>query len=110
MTENLITNVTDATYGEIVEKSELPVCFIVGAPWCQDCRRIAPLVNEFAGRYAGRVLFAYAYFDENPSIKARFEMQHIPSIFIIKKGVIEDRLIEPKAIAPFRDFIESHLK
>lgn len=41
MTENLITNVTDATYGEIVEKSELPVCFIVGAPWCQDCRRIA---------------------------------------------------------------------
>ena len=101
MTENLITNVTDATYGEIVEKSE---------PWCQDCRRIAPLVNEFARRYAGRVLFAYAYFDENPSIKARFEVQHIPSIFIIKKGVIEDRLIEPKAIAPFRDFIESHLK
>ena len=75
-----------------------------------DCRRIAPLVNEFARRYAGRVLFAYAYFDENPSIKARFEVQHIPSIFIIKKGVIEDRLIEPKAIAPFRDFIESHLK
>ena len=110
MTENLITNVTDATYGEIVEKSELPVCFIVGAPWCQDCRRIAPLENEFARRYAGRVLFAYAYFDENPSIKARFEVQHIPSIFIIKKGVIEDRLIEPKAIAPFRDFIESHLK
>ena len=102
MTENLITNVTDATYGEIVEKSELPVCFIVGAPWCQDCRRIAPLVNEFAR--------PYAYFDENPSIKARFEVQHIPSIFIIKKGVIEDRLIEPKAIAPFRDFIESHLK
>lgn len=109
MTESLMHAVTDASYADIVEKANKPVVFIIGAPWCVDCRRIEPMVHEFAKRYEGKVLFAHADFDNNPELKARFEVQHIPSIFLVKNGKVQDKLIEPKSIAPFRDFIEKGL-
>ena len=100
----LMTEVTDATFDAVVTQSTHPVVFVVGAPWCVDC-----FMAEFAKRFADRALFAYADFDKNPALKERFDVRHIPTLFFIKNGETVGTLVEPKSVAPVKDFLESAL-
>lgn len=106
----LMTEVTDDNFDAVVSASSRPVVFVVGAPWCIDCRRIAPFMAEFAKRYADRALFAHADFDKNPALKARFDVRHIPTLFFIKAGETVGTLVEPKSVAPVKAFLENTLK
>ncbi len=107
--QNLMTAVTDDTFDAVVSAADRPVVFVIGAPWCIDCRRIAPFMAEFAKRYADRALFLHADFDENPGLKARFDVRHIPTIVFLKNGQTVDTLVEPKSVAPVKDFLEKAL-
>lgn len=106
---SLMTEVTDATLDAVVLKASRPVVFVIGAPWCIDCRRIAPFMMEFAKRFGDKALFAHADFDENPDIVARFEVRHIPTLVFIQNGVVQKTLVEPKSVAPVKEFLESAL-
>ncbi len=104
--QGLVTIVTDDNYEDVVAKSSKPVLLAIGAQWCPDCRRLQPLFMQFAQNYNGKVTFASCDFDNNPVMKEKFEVQHIPVFCIIKNGEVTDKLIEPKSIAPFKEFIE----
>ncbi len=101
-----ITMVTDTNYDEVVNSAKLPVLLAVGAQWCIDCRRLQPLFVQFADQYGDKLTFASCDFDNNPAIKDKFEVRHIPTFFVIKEGKVVDTLIEPKSIAPFKEFVE----
>ena len=101
-----ITMVTDANYETTVEKSAKPVLLAIGAQWCPDCRRLQPLFMQFAGQYADKLVFASCDFDNNPAIKEKFNVRHIPVFVVVKDGKTVDTLIEPKSIAPFKEFVE----
>lgn len=104
-----ITMVTDDNYETAVAKSDKPVILAIGAQWCPDCRRLQPLFMQFAGDYADKLVFASCDFDNNPQIKDKFEVRHIPVIALLKNGEVVDKLVEPKSIAPFKEFVEKAL-
>jgi thioredoxin 2 len=91
--------VTDATFAAEVERSPLPVLLDAWAPWCGPCRMVAPVIEELATEMAGRVRFAKLNVDENPATAARFAIQSIPTLLVLKGGQEVDRIVgvQPKA-------------
>jgi thioredoxin 1 len=76
----------------LIRRSDLVVvdCW---APWCGPCRMIAPIVDELAKKYAGRVLFGKLNVDENKDVAMRFQITSIPTLLIFKDGKLADRVI-----------------
>ena len=91
--------VTDATFGDEVERSPLPVLVDLWAPWCGPCRMVAPTIDQLAVELAGRVRFAKMNVDENPATSARFGIRSIPTLLVFKDGHEIDRIVgvQPKA-------------
>ncbi|MGZ3396822.1 MAG: thioredoxin [Isosphaeraceae bacterium] len=90
--------VTDATFASEVERSPLPVVLDVWAAWCGPCRMLAPVIDELASEFVGRVRFAKLNSDENPETSARFNVRSLPTILVLKGGREVDRIIglQPK--------------
>src|SRR5436309_1832730 len=91
--------VTDATFSAEVEHSPLPVLLDLWAPWCGPCRTVAPVVEELAGEFVGRVRVAKLNVDENPVTASRFHVQSIPTLLVLKGGREMERIVgaQPKS-------------
>lgn len=63
------------------------------APWCSPCRLVAPIVEELAKKYAGRVTFGKLNVDENPEIATEFQIMGIPTLLVFKQGRLVDRIV-----------------
>ena len=99
LTDGGPVTVTDASFAADVERSPLPVVLDLWAPWCGPCRMVAPVVEEIAKEMAGRVRVGKLNVDENPATAARFNVQSIPTLLILKAGQEVDRIVgaQPKA-------------
>ena len=79
------------------------------APWCAPCRMVAPIIDELAREYAGKVVFGKLNVDENPRIASEFAIMAIPTMFIFKNGepvdVIQGALPKPYLEAKLREWI-----
>jgi len=84
--------VEDSNFDELVRRYPLMVidCW---APWCGPCRMVAPIIDELARDYAGKVLFGKLNVDENPQTSGRFGIMSIPTLLIMKDGSEVDRII-----------------
>ena len=85
--------VTDANFITVVEKSHLPVLLDLWAAWCGPCRMIAPTIKILASELAGKVLVGKLDVDANPRTAARFGVQSIPTLLILKDGKEVDRIV-----------------
>ena len=81
-----IKNVTDATFQADVLESELPVLVDYWAEWCGPCKMIAPLLDQAASDYQGRVTIAKVDVDNNPDTAAKFGVRGIPTLMLFKDG------------------------
>jgi thioredoxin len=90
--------VTDATFAAEVERSFVTVLLDIWAPWCGPCRMVAPVIEELAAEMSGRVRVAKLNVHENPATAARFRVQSIPTLLVLKAGRELDRIVgvQPK--------------
>ena len=90
--------ITDANFAEEVERSPVPVLLDMWAPWCGPCRHLTPVVEQLAKELAGRVRVGKLNIDDNPLTTARFGVQSIPTLLVIKGGREVDRMVgvQPK--------------
>jgi thioredoxin 2 len=84
--------VNEATWQAEVEGSPLPVLVDFWAPWCSPCRTIAPVMDAIAKERAGRWKVAKVNVDENPALAARFGIQAIPTLVLVRGGVALDQI------------------
>jgi thioredoxin len=88
-----IKHVTDSNFEGEVLKSPTPVLVDFWAPWCGPCKAIAPLLDELADDYAGKLKVVKINVDENPDTPARYGVRGIPNLLIIKGGQVKDQIV-----------------
>ncbi len=93
MASELVNHVTDANFDQEVLKSDKAVLIDFWAPWCAPCRAIAPLIDELAGEYAGRLKVVKINVDDNPETPARYGVRGIPNLLIIKGGQVKEQIV-----------------
>ena len=93
MASEKVLHVTDASFEQEVMKSATPVLIDFWAPWCAPCRAIAPMVDELAAEYEGRLKVVKINVDDNPQVPARFGVRGIPNLVIIKGGEVKQQIV-----------------
>ncbi|HZD57222.1 MAG TPA: thioredoxin [Anaerolineales bacterium] len=103
-------HVSDADFEDDVLKSGVPVVVDFWAPWCGPCRMIAPVLEEIAHRYAGKLIVAKVNTDDNPEWAIRYGVQGIPTLLFIKNGEERDRLVGAAPAPALKSRVEALLK
>ena len=94
-----ITEVGDSNFDAEVLRSDLPVLVDFWAPWCGPCKSIAPIVEEIAGQFEGKLKVANLNVDDHPAKASRYGIRGIPNLIILKAGAVKEQIVGavPKA-------------
>jgi len=108
MAENVVT-LTDANFDSEVLKSDVPVMVDFWAEWCGPCKMVAPIIEELAGDYEGKLKVGKLNTDECPQKSAQYGITAIPTIIFFKDGEIADRIVGVKPKAGMVEMIDKVL-
>ena len=101
--------VTDATFDQDVLASDTPVLVDFWATWCPPCKMIAPVLDEIAAEYTGRLTIAKMDIDDNPATPAKYGVLGAPTLNLYKDGEIVTQILGAKPKRQLLKLIESHL-
>ena len=102
--------VDDSSFDQMVLQAEKPVLVDLWAPWCQPCRMVAPILDELAEEYSGRISFVKVDIDENPRTAARYGIMSIPSLLIFKNGEPVSHLVGLRPKGELKQNLDAVLK
>ncbi|BBP02042.1 thioredoxin [Sulfuriferula nivalis] len=101
--------VTDDTFEQEVLQSTVPVLVDYWADWCGPCKMIAPILDEVAKEYAGRLKIAKLNIDENQATPPKFGIRGIPTLMIFKNGNVEATKVGALSKSQLTAFVDSNI-
>jgi thioredoxin 1 len=104
-----IVNVTDDSFEQEVLKSASPVLVDYWAEWCGPCKMIAPVLEEIAKDYSGKIKVAKLNIDENPATPPKYGIRGIPTLMLFKGGHVEATKVGAVSKSQLSAFIDGNL-
>ena len=96
--------ITDASFEEVVLKSDKPVLVDFWATWCGPCRMLGPVIEEIATEYEGRVVVGKVDVDSNQDYAAKYGVRNIPTVLVFQNGEVVGRQVR---VAPKNTYTEA---
>ena len=106
---NLVKTVSDDSFQADVVQSATPVLVDFWAPWCGACKNLAPVLEELAATYQGKMRFLKINVEENPATTATYEIRGLPTLIIFKNGQPADKLSGARPKSPLAELIDKNL-
>ncbi len=104
-----VHQVSDSSFDGDILKSEKPVLVDFWAPWCGPCRSVAPIVEELANQYVGKIKVAKLNVDESSDVAMKYQVTSIPTFILFKNGQVADRVLGALPRSEFVKFIDRNL-
>ena len=104
-----VGDVTDVTFEAEVLKSSIPVLVDFWAPWCGPCRAVAPVVDEIANEYKGRLKVLKLNTDENPKTAQSYRISGIPSLMVFKNGQPVEQVVGAVPKSTLSSAVDKHI-
>ena len=109
MSSELIKHITDESFASDVLQSDVPVLVDYWAEWCGPCKMIAPILDEMAKDYGGRLQIAKMNVDDNREVPGKFGIRGIPTLMLFKGGQLAATKVGAMSKAQLTAFLDGHL-
>ncbi len=107
--DNMALEITDATFDEVVLKSDKPVVVDFWAAWCGPCRMVGPIIDEVSQEYEGKAVVGKVDVDANQEFAAKYGVRNIPTVLVFKDGEIVNRQVGVSPKKVYTDAIDAVL-
>lgn len=104
-----VVELNSTTFNTEISNSQVPVLVDFWAEWCGPCRMIAPVVEELANEYAGRLKVAKLNVDENRDTAIQYGVMSIPTLILFKNGQPVERIVGFRPFSDLKSVIDKHL-
>ena len=104
-----VLHINDADFESVVVNSDIPVLLDFWAPWCGPCKMIAPILDEIAPEFAGKVKIVKMNVDDNQATPAQFGVRSIPTLLLIKNGQVVATQVGALPKTQLANFINQHI-
>jgi thioredoxin 1 len=106
---DLVLHVTDSDFNDVVLKAGGPVLVDYWAEWCGPCKMIAPILDEIAKDYTGKITVAKLNIDDNPNTPSHYGVRGIPTLMLFKNGEVEATKVGALTKSQLAAFLDSNL-
>ena len=104
-----VFNVGGADWQTQVLDSDVPVLVDFWAAWCGPCKAIAPILEELAGEWDGKIKVAKVDVDSNPDLANQFSVRSIPTLLLVKDGEVVDKMMGASPKGSIKEKFEAHI-